>query len=101
MLYQLSYASPKPFQEPIQSADTPLSSAYHGTEIKVSIAAQREQTPNRPGKAPRNSHTPIIPHRLALDFHHRPQIKSFVAQSAVSVDHSLASIRINFTRSSS
>ena len=44
MLYQLSYASPKPLQEPVQCADTPLLTAYHGTEIKVSIAAHPEQT---------------------------------------------------------
>jgi hypothetical protein len=42
MLYQLSYASPKPLQESIRRGHTPIS-AHHGTEIKVSIAVQPEQ----------------------------------------------------------
>jgi hypothetical protein len=44
MLYQLSYASPKTERRIEQCADTPLLSAYHGTGIKVSIAAEPEQT---------------------------------------------------------
>jgi hypothetical protein len=48
MLYQLSYASSKPHPNSVRRtescADTLLLSAYHGTEIKVSIAAFPEQT---------------------------------------------------------
>jgi hypothetical protein len=96
MLYQLSYASPKPFQESIQCADTLLFSAYHGTEIKVSIAAEREQTPKRRDHAPHKSfisqHSAVRRARFPLPC----SSQSSVAQSAFSLDHSGASNRVSF-----
>ena len=46
MLYQLSYASPQTVSGTEKCADTLPLSAYHGTEIKVSIAKHPEQTRN-------------------------------------------------------